>query len=326
MVDTECKEEYKECGYYTGTDKTICESIILKNSPTTKCSLTNNGCEEVSKNCEDIGIDEEEIYCTNIKLENENKYCVFTNQGCQEHYTECEKYDGNNKDECESIIVKNNIITNPHITKCVYENGKCISKSKICSDYKQGQDIDFCENIELTDNEKHCVLINNECLEKYKECELYIGQIKSECENNIPKYDIFTKKCVFNEQDNSCTTQSKICSDYDFDNCGKYPPLDGTKQCLWINNQCVMRDTECSYYSGNDKEECESIIPKTDTYESKCVFDDGNCRGEKKNSCSDFKVGQEENHCFYIILNDEKKYCTLNENNECVEQYKECSG
>ena len=35
-----------------------------------------------------------------------------------------------------------------------------------------------------------------------------------------------------------------------------------------------MRDTECSYYSGNDKEECESIIPKTDTYESKCVFDD----------------------------------------------------
>lgn len=46
----------------------------------------------------------------------------------------------------------------------------------------------------------------------------------------------------------------------------------------------------------------------------------------KKNSCSDFKVGQEENHCFYIILNDEKKYCTLNENNECVEQYKECSG
>ena len=148
MVDTECKEEYKECGYYTGTDKTICESIT-----TTKCSLTNNGCEEVSKNCEDIGLDKEEIYCTNIKLENENKYCVFTNQGCQEHYTECEKYDGNDKDECESIIVKNNIITNPHITKCVYENGKCISKSKICSDYKQGQNIDFCENIELTDNE-----------------------------------------------------------------------------------------------------------------------------------------------------------------------------
>ena len=34
---------------------------------------------------------------------------------------------------------------------------------------------------------------------------------------------------------------------------------------------------------------------------------------------------QELNHCFNIPLNSETKYCTLNENNECVEQYKLCS-
>ena len=97
----ECKEEYKECEYYTGNDKAICESIILNSRPVTKCSFTNNGCEEISKNCEVIGLYKEEFYCTNIKSENENKYCAYTNKGCEEHYTECEKYYENNKDECE---------------------------------------------------------------------------------------------------------------------------------------------------------------------------------------------------------------------------------
>ena len=326
MDGINCKEEYKKCEYYKGNDKTICESIILNNKPLTKCSLTENGCEEISKKCEDISSEELEMYCTNIKPQNENKYCAFTNKGCEEHYTECEKYEGNNKDECESIIVKNNIITNPHITKCVYENEQCISKNKICSDYKSGQDPDFCENIELSDNEKHCALINNQCIEKYKECELYKGEDKSECENNIPKYDVFNKKCVYNEEEKLCTTQSKTCSDYDIDTCGKYELTDGTKRCLWINNQCLMRDTECSYYEGSNKEECETIIPITDTYESKCVYSDGNCKPEKKNSCKDYKEGQEFDHCFLINLADEEKYCTLNENNECVEQFKECSG
>ena len=112
------------------------------------------------------------------------------------------------------------------------ENNKCVSKNKICSDYKQGQHPDFCENIELSNKEKHCAFINNQCLEKYKERELYIGQIKSECENNIPMYNVFTKKCVFDVSSKSCLTQSKTCSDYDFDSCGKYSLPDSTKHCL----------------------------------------------------------------------------------------------
>ena len=270
-------------------------------------------------------MEEPDFYCTNIKPKNDKKYCAYTNRGCEEHYSECENYEGNDKNECESIIVKNNIITNPHITKCVLENGKCKSKQKVCSDYKPGQNLDFCENIELTDNEKHCAFINNECKEKYKECELYKGGIKSECESNIPKYDVFTKKCVFNEKDNTCLTQSKICSDYDFESCGKYDLPDRTKKCAWLNNQCVTRFVECSYYKGTNPEECETIIPMTDPYETKCVYTDGICKSEKKTSCSDYKEGQEFSHCFLITLSDEKKYCTLNENNECVEQYKECS-
>ena len=117
MDGDNCKEEYKECEYYTGNDKSICESIILDNEPIKKCALTENGCEKISKNSEDIGLDESDFICTSIKPKNENKYCAYTNKGCQEHYTECEKYEGKNKAECESIIVKNNIITNPHITK-----------------------------------------------------------------------------------------------------------------------------------------------------------------------------------------------------------------
>ena len=232
MDGDNCKEEYKECEYYTGNDKSICESIILDNEPIKKCALTENGCEKISKNCEDIGSDEYDYICTSIKPKNENKYCAYTNKGCQEHYIECEKYEGKNKAECESIIVKNNIITNPHITKCVFENNKCVSKNKICSDYKQGQHPDFCENIELSNKEKHCAFINNQCLEKYKECELYIGQIKLECENNIPMYNVFTKKCVFDVSSKSCLTQSKTCSDYDFDSCGKYSLSDSIKHCL----------------------------------------------------------------------------------------------
>lgn len=54
------------------------------------------------------------------------------------------------------------------------------------------------------------------------------------------------------------------------------------------------RDIECSYYSGNDKEQCESIIPKTDTYESKCVFDDGNCRGKKRTLVRILRLGKKK--------------------------------
>ena len=57
---------------------------------------------------------------------------------------------------------------------------------------------------------------------------------------------------------------------------------------FWINNQCVIRDKECLYYKGNSQEECEIIIPTTDTYESKCVYKNGICQSEKKNSCKDY--------------------------------------
>ena len=51
-------------------------------------------------------------------------------------------------------------------------------------------------------------------------------------------------------------------------------------------------DSECSLYTGSDKDKCESIIPKTDTYANKCVYKEGSCISEPKNSCDDYKLGQ----------------------------------
>lgn len=165
-VNDECKEVYKECSLYTGTDPNECE-VILPNDYNKKCVFKNNTClEELKTSCSDYNNSYyEPRECHNIKLADTNKYCFLFNDSCLEQYKRCEYYKGNNETECERIIPsENNSI-------CLFINNKCIQKEKTyCSQYKPGENYYKCSMIKLNDTDKHCVLVNNQCQEHYKYC------------------------------------------------------------------------------------------------------------------------------------------------------------
>ena len=82
-----------------------------------------------------------------------------------------------------------------------------IIKTK-CSDYKQGEDIDSCDEIRLSDDKKHCVFTNNECKESYKQCGDYTGKDALVCNSIITEN---SGKWVY---DNGCKDKTMQCSEY----------------------------------------------------------------------------------------------------------------
>ena len=120
---------------------------------------------------------------------------------------------------------------------------------------------------------------------------------------------------------------------YEFDEykyrlCSNIKLADENKHCSFINNECKEQPKECSLYTGENAEECESIIPAslyTGIYSpnKKCVFKNGKCEEESK-TCSDYKKGQPGDFCYNI--NSQGYQCIL-VNGNCVENrnYFSCS-
>ena len=114
--------------------------------------------------------------------------------------------------------------------------------------------------------------------------------------------------------------------EYKYHICSNIKLADENKQCSFINNECKEQPKECSLYTGENAEECESIIP-TSLYSyasnKKCVFKNGKCEEESK-TCSDYKKGQPEEFC--VNINSLDYQCTL-VNGNCVENhnYYSCS-
>ena len=70
-----------------------------------------------------------------------------------------------------------------------------------------------CQGLDPGDDNKLCNMINNKCIDTYKECEDYEGENQKIYESIRPLSDYY-KKCVISG--NACTAESKACSDFNF--------------------------------------------------------------------------------------------------------------
>ena len=122
-----------------------------------------------------------------MKTSDNSKRCVLVDNKCIEQYKQCENYEGNNREICESIKPYSEYMkSTDYSSKCVLEEGKCIKKEKnSCSDYKPGDEYS-CIGIQLQDQLKACVYYEDKCIETYKTCEDYTGNDKEVCESFLP--------------------------------------------------------------------------------------------------------------------------------------------
>ena len=287
--DKGCIRENFECESYTGKDKNICESIIPSN-PYKKCVFSiDNDCTTKSKICSDyLGNNEKECTDKFISSDYINK-CSFINNKCIDFpYKYCSDYRGTNKEICESIrpyyyegIYDENQID--PTSRCIYYEGKgCKRESNKCSSAKSEYD---CFNLKLSDSNKMCFFINNQCIEQYSSCLNY--------QNNEPNIDkvgceslVFPlEKCIYeppatNGQKGTCTTKQKNCSEFkkELFNIACYGIIltDKSKYCSFSNNVCSENKKYCSDITeGATDEICNSAKVSYPTNE--CVRNGDKC-------------------------------------------------
>ena len=323
-LNNECKEQLAECNLYKGSVAAECESIIPSHSPQSyKCVFKNNICEkELITSCSDYRTGLPEEFCNYIRPSNGGS-CHLVNNECKLYYPYCSDYEGNDKNVCESIELEN-----PYKI-CSFTDNECVEKTKTgvtCKSFETGQDPDYCYKIELENEKKYCEFYDNKCTEYFRQCSDLDGTNEKQCNSNIPEnYEEY--KCVY--KDGKWKKQKKTsCSDYkegeDEYYCQRIPLSDDGKGCEFVNGQCKEVIQACDSYQGKDQKECESIIPKDNYYEYKCVFKGEKCQEEKKSSCSDYKKGEDSYYCTGIELSDYTKYCAF-VNDECKESFRECS-
>ena len=304
--NNKCTTQFQDCLTYNGqTDKNkeACESIILSDK-SSKCLFDNalKSCYSKKKQCEDF-YDSSDEECGNHQTSKIwNVVCAHENNKCVEKtnyvYETCYYYSGKDKSICEAIIPKTNSIFGKGIIygeKCVIDNvyKSCKSINKVCSEAKDAKE---CYSITPSDSSnKHCVFINNVCIEQYKTCTAYENSEntlnKETCESIIIDKDN-KNKCVFTEgKDGSkgaCRSEAKKCSDFNIKSLAKECsdlssslPND-TKKCNFSDNVCTTIDkTSCAElgFSINSTEEiCKNAI--TTSPKIKCGYKLGKCKEE----------------------------------------------
>ena len=232
LVNNKCieKEYYYSCSDYEGTNIEICESITLSEK-SKKCVYTNKGCEEQNKVCEDA---KDESECANIDVSDPNKkHCVFINNECKELFKNCEIYNAENTitpEECESIILNEKYNTNSYKFRCKYTppvttggKGTCTEVSRNCEEFSTELIKDLCTFITPT--------------------------------------DYLLKKCVYNDDDQSCTQKIRTCAEKSYDPnasdeyCKQFSVSSSDKLCVASVNGCTEIEKENNSNNSNSSYE-----------------------------------------------------------------------
>ena len=346
-----CTEEYKNCQAFkydssSNKNKETCESITPIDDSSDyeyyfsrkkyKCVYTESShtCnkEEISK-CEDYKGDSQS-YCTSIRNIDNHYYqkCIFKNDQCTTEYISCESYQEvvtdesqRKKAECESIVLDSIYQT------CKFnENTKrCESDYLPCSSYKGNSSFE-CQQFSADDKDSACFLVDGKCVQQknydYKKCDDYPGEDKSICESIQPKvkinneyYHDFSRKCVYNTEDENCEEKQKTCSEArNADECELIRLSVLNKKCIYKDNSCVEQYDSCESYATSgetiDQNKCESIILEND--QKKCTYSSNTCKTETK-KCSDFKLDLFQSSCYALKPSDDTKKCTYS-NNACT--------
>lgn len=346
LINNKCVSTYKNCEDYNdgNIQKDICESIIPENYITDKCVFSGNKCNTEQRFCSDFKVGAEPIInCEFLKAKDSKKRCLFFNDQCIEQYIHCEDYKENNKEICESILLYDLGETDIY-NKCVLEGGKCITKERLCEDciYSYGIHTFFCEGLKTSDNSKRCALVGSKCKEQYKQCEYYEGNNKEICES-IEPYDEYEESSDYSSK---CVLEEGKCIKKKKDSCSEYKPGDeyscegiqlknSLKACVYYEDKCIETYKTCEDYIGNNKEECESIFPNNHkdgfnfiNYRLKCIYENKKCITKTK-SCSEHKfngsIHRKTNWeiCQDLKVSDENKYCFLSKGG-CIESYLNC--
>lgn len=331
--DGHCKEKPIIC---EAADSTNCNSItpyIVDDSDYSIVIDEHSVC-KYDSSC--IKVDRE---CNNITTSNlcnahvftdsrkDIKKCVYKGSTCKEVYKTCDIYEEKAttkaKEDCEDIFIEDTFYS------CSFEDNKCKTvEKKNCEDGNGNN----CGLIKLYNKTFYCIQDiedTSKCKEQFRECNSNEND-RNKCESNIP-YNAH-KQCIL-KHDSECVLTTKKCDDAnDVEECKNYEPYDT------INNECIYDSTDlkcielpkqfnyCSDYTGKDPTICQSINPlnsegKSYSYPVKCNIVENKCKLIEK--CEDVESKEE---CFAIKLKDTNKICYYdNTNNECIEQYKDCS-
>ena len=334
-----CLETYKNCSAYQGSSTYTCTSIKLYNDSNQvdyghKCVLEDGICIMKQKECSDS--DESRTSCISTYFEGiEGKKCVYNSSSskCLEEYTRCEAYNGSDENYCKNIIPRYSDGERDKYRKCVLENSKCKTVYSKCSDYDDTFGSTFCQYLQTSNSSYKCVYKTSDqtCVELPKRCEDYKGTSQEECELIIVYNGSITDdyhKCVY--ENNQCIMKQKNCSDLTSYYCNNLI-LSETKKCYYYNSKCIEIDKQCENYKGNDSSLCESLKPYKSMYEIddeyECSFvNDKNCVKKKKEQSEYcFYNGTDADICsMYTPSDPNTKVCTMY-NNKCIEQYKYCS-
>ena len=301
----ESRKNYSDCEEYKGGNELICQSIISsKNKMHCVLQKKENDfiCRERYFPCsEAYSKNECQIYAKPV---NKNKKCVFDeiNNICFEQYKNCEKYKGNNSDECEKLNIDNG-------QKCFFESNICKSKNKTCSEALNEDECELIKNIGVSEQNKICDFISGSCKENYKYCSDYTGTDEIICKNIKPYDDSGVNidnnyKCQIEE--GNCKKVPKECIDAGSNRflCANISPLIKNrtkKHCSFYENKCREDYKKCEYFQGGlsyHKSICESIIPENHLV-PRCEYSNSyKCVSMKQ--CYHFKIDDYENLCHNI--------------------------
>ena len=246
LIDGKCVELPASCEGYSES-KLICESIKT-DSDYTKCVLDKDKtCTPKQKICSEyLGKNANE--CAKYKASDSSKICSLVNGKCIEQYQYCSDYSGNDQTTCESIIPYDDEDTPSPLPgyKCVLDSKEgCIRKSKGCS---EAETFAECSLMVPSDTDiKTCIFYNNQCIEEFKSCDSYTGNVvKGTCENI--KLSDYTQKCEFST--NTCSGPTdKECTDFKFESighlCESIVPSNIRKKCVFSNNACTESNRNC---------------------------------------------------------------------------------
>ena len=240
-----------------------------------------------------------------------------------------------------------------------YDTNSCEETSRLCGDYKNGNNIigDDCTLLTAPIPAKQrCILTYDssdlsqfECKAHYKKCQevdLSSSNPQSECDTNNPEN--YREKCSYISGSGttapSCNTVDRYCDEGDKtfvnffgkDKCSSLPLSGGVteqakKKCVYNGNRCEERYKKCQYVTGT----CDNYIPLKDdetdyNYTAKCFYntDSSTCEPRKR-KCSEFSAIpselRNEDTCDQLETSQTYYRCAYNEkDNKCEEQYDGC--
>ncbi|CAD8085887.1 unnamed protein product [Paramecium sonneborni] len=269
-------------------------------------SPQNIQCSQVNSQCV---IDEKLFGCTN-KYENCSDYsndlqciddqrCIWRNMACLERQCRDILKQNYNHDQC-----------NQYKSTCtVAYVGGCDTLLDECSKYQQQQ---FCL---MKINQQKCIWNElNQCVD------LICENIPiSNCHQYFP-----VRECIFNLGTQKCESLRQSCIEYlDKDSCIKQQ--DGL-QCIWINDNCQLKNCETLILSEYSHENCFSEINSI-----RCTINNNNSGCiDLKDNCEEYELEDQcyltrkSEECFWDISCKLKKCKDYNEDEQCSPYSLQC--